>query len=176
LFQPVFKGKARAVGGADNQISNAQPVVVATQFTANESATSAQAPPNSFGPDNAGNSDQTLKADLERSLKVIPSLPLEDLFKLFTFLFQILVKDDLWTFIKANSITLPVPTKPRTKPGKNLPIPTQGSQCSFSKDLISAILQDSKAFTEPVVASIRNLVHEVCSFSLQVPKLVAYDN
>jgi hypothetical protein len=41
------------------------------------------------------------------------------------------------------------------------------------EDLISAILQDSNALTEPVVASIRNLVHEVCSYSLHIPKLVA---
>ena len=27
--------------------------------------------------------------------------------------------DDLWTLVKTNSITLPVPTKPRTKQGKN---------------------------------------------------------
>jgi hypothetical protein len=47
--------------------------------------------------------------------------------------------------------------------GKNFPIPTFQYSISLSKDLISAILQDSKVLAEPVVPSIRNLVHEVRS-------------
>ena len=75
MLQPVFKGKARAVGGADNQIPNPQPP---TSDTANEPATSAP-----FDPvlqdqnkllNNAGSGDQRLKDELERLLKVMSYL------------------------------------------------------------------------------------------------------
>jgi hypothetical protein len=156
---------------------------VAIQLTVNGPATSA--PSNSIDARpvvqdknqsmDDGNSDQKLKAELERSLKVILLL-LEGLL-LMTFL-QTLVKYDLWIFIKANSITLPVLTKPRTKPGKNLNLSIPTSQCSISlsKELILAILQDSKVLAKPIVASIHNLVHEICSYPFQNWLPVADDN
>ncbi len=68
-----------------------------------------------------------------------------------------------------NSITLPVPTKPRTKPGRyqsTIPYITMLISITF-EDLISAILQDPKVFADPIasIASIHNLVHEVRSYS-----------
>ena len=85
MFQPIFKGKARAVGSADNQIPNAQPsdLNVVMQHTTNKPATSAESTP-SISIDSMqvvqenGNSDQRLKAKLEILLKVILVL-LEDL-------------------------------------------------------------------------------------------------
>ena len=62
-----------------------------------------------------GNGGQGLEAALEQLLKV------SFFYTANSFVNQTYwnTPDDLWTLVKTNSITLRVPTKPRTKQGKN---------------------------------------------------------
>lgn len=71
MFQPICKGKERVIGGADNQIPNPQPSDVAMQLTANGSAPSNPVVQDQNKSTDNGNSDQGLKAELEKLLKVI---------------------------------------------------------------------------------------------------------
>lgn len=122
---PVCKGKERAVSSANDQITDPQRTDVAMRLTVGGE-------PNSNTPVVRNQDTSVANSDHDHISKSELEILLKNL-----------VKEDLWTCIKANSITLPVPTKPRTKP-----------------DLISAVLQDPKAVTESFVASLRNLVVE----------------
>jgi len=117
---------------------------------------------NKHGFEIVGDSEETLKTEMEALLKV--GLAFVSGWISANKFHQKLLVHDLKTIIKDNCITLPTGTgKSHTKLGKDLHLQIVPPLTS-SKEFISAILSDPKARNETIVSNIRNFAHKVYLF------------